>query len=72
MIYTIQDLETDDDTITEKDINMLRDVLEKQMEELFVRLDTIAVKLGKEVKTIKDLTRTPTKFTEDRRMLQKH
>ena len=64
----IQELEVEDECwITEKVQNMLRDVLEKQMEELFVRLDTIAVKLGKEVKTIKDLTSTPTKFTQDGR-----
>ena len=62
----LQEVDVDENgLITEDDQNMLRDVLEKQTEELFIRLDCISVALGDGIKTIKDLANTPTKFTED-------
>ena len=63
----IQDQEPEEHVLTETELGMLRKVLEKQMENLFDRLETIAIRLGRKVKAIKDLTSSPTKFQEDRR-----
>ena len=63
----VTDQEPEKDILDEEDLEMLRKVLEKQMEELFERLEIIALRLGREARAIKDLTSSPTKFQEDRR-----
>ena len=62
----LQEVEVEDESpFTEEDQNTLREVLEKQTDDLFLRLNNISINLEEEIKTIKDLTKTPTKFTED-------